>query len=170
MVALFFTATYAQSEFDKFEDLDKVKVVIINKSMFKMLNSFKGAFQDDPDNQEYMELISTLDNLRVFSTSDKKVAADMESTVNKYLSSNKLQELMRVKEDNTNMKFYIRPGKTENLVNELLMFVNTQKGEAKDSTETIILSISGLIDMNKISALTEKMNIPGGDKLKKKEN
>jgi hypothetical protein len=164
------TATYAQSAFDKFENTDDVKVVIMNKNMFKMLSSFKGAVADDPEAQQYMELIQTLDNLRVFSTSNQKVAIDMENTFNTYLKSNKLDELMRVKENNSNVRFYVKPGKTENMVNELLMFVNTRNGQSPDSTETIILSITGLIDLNKISALTEKMNIPGGDQIGKKKN
>lgn len=170
IVALIFSATFAQTEFDKFENIDDVKVVIMNKNMFKMLSSFKGVAADDPEAQEFMELASNLENLRIFSTSNKKVATEMENCVNKYLSSNKLQEMMRVKENNSNIKFYVRPGKTENLVQELLMFINTQKGNDSDSTETVILSISGLIDLNKISSLTEKMNIPGGEQLKKKKN
>ncbi|MDT8413914.1 MAG: DUF4252 domain-containing protein [Flavobacteriaceae bacterium] len=164
------TATYAQSAFDKFENTEDVKVVIMNKNLFKMLSSFKGAVADDPEAQQYMELIQTLDNLRVFSTSNKKVALDMENTFNIYLKNNKLDELMRVKENNSNIKFYVKPGKTENMVNELLMFVNTRNEQSPDSTETIILSITGLIDLNKISALTEKMNIPGGDQIGKKKN
>lgn len=170
IVALIFTATYAQTEFDKFENIDDVKVVIMNKNMFKMLSSFKGIASDDPEAQEFMELASNLEHLRIFSTSNQKVAAEMENSVNKYLNSNKLQEMMRVKENNSNIKFYVRPGKTENLVQELLMFINTKKGANTDTTETVILSITGLIDLNKISSLTEKMNIPGGDKLQKKGN
>lgn len=170
IVALIFSATFAQTEFDKFENINDVKVVIMNKNMFKMLSSFKGVAADDPEAQEFMELASNLENLRIFSTSNKKVAAEMESTVNKYLSNNKLQEMMRVKEDNSNIKFYIRPGKTDNFVQELLMFINTKKSADTDTTETVIMSITGLIDLNKISSLTEKMNLPGGEELKKKKN
>jgi len=40
------------------------------------------------------------------------------------------------------------------------------EGGPKDK-ETVLLSLTGNFDLNEISALTEKMNLPGGDDLKK---
>lgn len=162
--AAFFMVAHAQTSFDKFEEMDNVTSVIVNKNMFKMLSSMSGM-ADDQEAKNFMELAKTLENLRVFTTIDKKASADMLSSFNTYLKNSKLEELMRVKDGGNNVKFYVKPGKTENLVSELLMFV-----ESKDSTgkqQTVLMSLTGLIDLNKISALTEKMNIPGGEQLKK---
>jgi hypothetical protein len=162
--AAFFMTASAQTSFDKFEEMDNVTSVIINKTMFKMFSSMSGA-AGDKEAKEFMELAETLENLKVFTTEDKKVSADMLSSFNSYLKSSKLDELMRVKDGGNNVRFYVKPGKTENLVNELLMFVESKDSLGKE--RTVLMSLTGLIDLNKISALTEKMNIPGGDQLKK---
>ena len=88
----------------------------------------------------------------------------MTADVSKYISSAKgLNELMRVKDDGKNIKFYAREGKSENFVSELLMFLDG-KVDGKDST--IIMSITGNIDLKKISKLTKDLDVPGSDQLK----
>ncbi len=165
LVTVAFLATsQAQTSFDKFEEMDNVTSVIVNKNMFKMLSSMSGAV-DDQEAKNYMELAKTLENLRVFTTEDKKASADMLSSFNTYLKGSKLEELMRVKDGDNNVKFYVKPGKTENLVNELLMLFESKDSLGKQ--RTVLMSLTGLIDLNKLSALTDKMNIPGGDQLKK---
>ena len=67
--------------------------------------------------------------------------------------------------------------KDDNHVKELLMFVNglkeLTKGQditingQKREIETVLLSLTGDIDLRQISKLTNKMNMPGGDQLKK---
>lgn len=163
-VAFFMTA-HAQSSFDKFEDMDNVTSVIVNKNMFKMLSSMSGSI-DDIEAKNYMELAKTLENLKVFTTEDKKASADLLNSFNSYLKSSKLEELMRVNDSGNNVKFYVKPGKTENLVSELLMFVESKDSLGKE--RTVLMSLTGLIDLNKLSALTDKMNIPGGEALKKR--
>ena len=82
----------------------------------------------------------------------------------KYLKSSSLQELMRVKDKDANVKFYIKSGKDEDHVSELLMFVTGIKNgnlEINDRKfETVLLSLTGDIDLNKIGSLTQKMNLP----------
>ena len=69
---------------------------------------------------------------------------------------------MRVKDKDTNVKFYIKEGKDDDHVRELLMFMtgieNVQMNDRK--IETVLLSLTGDIDLNKISSLTSKMNLP----------
>lgn len=88
----------------------------------------------------------------------------MKSTVDKYLKSSAMEELMRVKDKDANVKFYIRQGKDADHVKELLMFVDGINGTAKmpgdRKVETVLLSLTGDIDLNKISTLTKKMNLP----------
>ena len=88
----------------------------------------------------------------------------MQITMEKYLKSSSLQELMRVKDKDANVKFYIKSGKDEDHVSELLMFVTGIKNgnvEINDRKfETVLLSLTGDIDLNKIGSLTQKMNLP----------
>ena len=87
----------------------------------------------------------------------------MKSTVNSYLKANPLDELMRVNDGGKNVKIYVKSGANSNQVKELLMFIEG----ANAKNETVLLSLTGNFDLDEISALTEKMKLPGGDSLKK---
>ncbi|MCM4153290.1 DUF4252 domain-containing protein [Arenibacter sp. N53] len=163
LVAVLPLMGFSQSMFDKYEDLDNVSAVVVNESMFKLLSKINVEV-DDKEAQDFMDIAQNLKNLKVFITEDKKVSADMQTTMDKYLKSSSLQELMRVKDKDANVKFYIKSGKDEDHVSELLMFVTGVKNvnvEINDrKIETVLLSLTGDIDLNKIGSLTQKMNLP----------
>ena len=135
----------------------------VNESMFKLLSKINVEV-DDKEAQDFMDIAQNLKNLKVFITEDKKISTDMQITMEKYLKSSSLQELMRVKDKDANVKFYIKSGKDEDHVSELLMFVTGIKNgnvEINDRKfETVLLSLTGDIDLNKIGSLTQKMNLP----------
>ncbi len=154
---------FSQSVFDRFEDMDKVSSVIVNKNMFSLLAKMEVEV-DDPEAQEFMDVAKSLNGLKVFITEDKAISADMKSTVDKYLKSASLEELMRVKDKDANVKFYVKNGKDSDHVSELLMLVtgiqnvNVQIDDRK--IETVLLSLTGNIDLTKIGSLTKKMDLP----------
>ena len=154
-------AGFSQSLFDKFEDLDEVTSVVVNKSMFNLLAKIDVEV-DDPEAQDFVDIASSLKSLKVFTTENKKIGDDMKASVDSYLKSSKMEELMRVKDKDANVKFYIKEGKDADHVSELLMFVTGMKNVEADGRkfETVILSLTGDIDLNKISSLTKKMNLP----------
>lgn len=155
--------SFAQGTFDKFEDKADVAAVVVNKKMFEMMSKVK-ADPKDKEKQQYFNLLKKLDNLKVFTTSNVKVAAEMKTTVSTYLKTNPLEELMRASNGGKNVKIYVKSGANENIVRELLMFI---EGANFKGAETILLSLTGNFNLDEISMLTEKMNIPGGDDLKK---
>ncbi len=77
---------------------------------------------------------------------------------------NKYINLGDKKDKDANVKFYIKNGKDENHVSELLMFVtgvNKVDLEVNGRKfETVLLSLTGDIDLRKIGSLTKKMNLP----------
>ncbi|MEM6893355.1 MAG: DUF4252 domain-containing protein [Bacteroidota bacterium] len=152
---------FSQSLFDKYEDLDEVTSVIVNKSMFNLLAKIDVEV-DDPEAKEFMDIASSLKSLKVFTTDDAAIGKDMRASVNTYLKSSTMEELMRIKDKDANVKFYIKEGKDADHVSELLMFVTGLKDvEANGRNfETVILSLTGDIDLNKINSLTNKMNLP----------
>ena len=154
---------FSQSIFDKFEDLDEVTSVVINKNMFNLLVKMD-VDVDDPEAREFMDIAQSLSGLKVFVTEDSAISADMKSTVDKYLRSNSLEELMRVKDKDANVKFYVKNGKDEDHVSELLMFVTGMSNvdvEINDrKIETVLLTLTGDIDLTKIGSLTKKMDLP----------
>lgn len=156
------TFIFAQSTFDKFIDNDKVKATIVNKKMFELMSKVK-VDAKDKEMQQYFALLKKLDNLKVFVSDDAKVSTEMKSSVSSYLKSNPLEELMRVNSDGKSVKIYVKNAANSSIVKELLMFV---EGNLKD-TPTVILSLTGEFNLDDISMLTEKMNLSGGDDLKK---
>ncbi|WP_282133728.1 DUF4252 domain-containing protein [Cellulophaga baltica] len=154
---------FSQSIFDKYEDMDRVSSVIVNKSMINFVSSL-GIDEHDQEAKDFMDIAKGVKSLKVFMTEDKTASLEMGSTVKKYLKSSKMEELMRVKDEDVNVKFYIREGRDSDHVKELLMFV-TGIGNVKTdlngrNIETVLVSITGDIDLNKIGALTNKMNLP----------
>ena len=166
LIAIIPMFTFSQSVFDKFEDMDDVSVVAVNKQMFILMSKVAG---DTVEAKEYINLVSSLNNLRVFATENATIALDMRSKVNSYLKSSKLSELMRIKDKEGNVKIYIKEGKDSNHVSELFMFIDgisKHVGGEERKPEAVIVSITGDIDLNKISELTKQMDIPGGEHLK----
>lgn len=177
-IAFVFTSafSFAQGIFDKFEDNDAVTSVVINQKMFKMLATM-GIDIDDPEAQQYVDMAKSITGFKVFTTDDVAISADMNATVKRYLKTSDLEELMRIKDGEQTVFFYVKEGKDENHVKELLMFVNglkdLTKGQnieingKKREVETVVLSLTGDIDLRQISKLTNQMNIPGGKQLEK---
>ncbi|SHI83907.1 protein of unknown function [Arenibacter nanhaiticus] len=153
----------SQSVFDKYEDSDKVSAVVINSSMLKLLSNIN-VDVNDKEAQDYMDIVKSLKNLKVFVTQDKKVSEDMLQTIGKYLKTASLEELVKVKDKDANVSIYVKEGKDEDHVSELLMFVNgldkISLEEGMPKIETVLLSLTGDIDLNKIGSLTQQMNLP----------
>ena len=152
----------AQSQFDKFEDIEGVTSVIVNQKAFSLMSKI-GSESDE----EYLSLIQNIESLKVFATDSLEVAKQMEAEVKKYLARADLEELMRVKDGGSNISIYVKEGSSEDFVKELFMFVKDSESTEKES---VIISLTGNIDLKQISKLTEKMDLPGGEHLDKAKN
>ena len=162
-IGLISFTNYAQNSiFDKFEEMDDVTTVVVTQEAFKMLAKFKAGGEEG---EEYFDMVKGLNSFRVFTTENSEIAAQMNNVVSKYLKSTKLTELMRVKDKDANVKIYVKTGKDEDHVSELLMFVSDMQNKANQ--EAVILSLTGDIDLNKISKLTEAHIPNSGIKVKK---
>ena len=153
---------FSQSLFEKYEDMDNVSSVVVNQKMFGMLAEMK-VKTNDPDTDAFLDQIKTLNNLTVFSTKDTSVSDAISADVNTYVKASKLEELMRVKDGDQNIKFYVQSGRDEFHVSELLMLVRGRLS----SDETVLLSLNGDIDLRTLAVLTDQLNVPGGKQLEK---
>ena len=166
----------AQSIFEKYEDQEHVTSVVVNQKMFKMLANID-IQTNDPDSDAFINQVKMLDNLTVFTTDNMDVSNAMKKDVKKYIISSKLEELMRIKDGDQTVNFFILEGKDDNHVKELLMFVNGLGDFTKNENisingkqrviETVLLSLTGDIDLRQVSKLTTQLNVPGGEQLKK---
>jgi len=153
--------SYAQSQFDKFEDIEGVTSVIVNQKAFELMGKI-GADSDE----EYLDLIKNIKTLKVFATENTVVAKQMEAEAKSFLQKANLEELMRVKDGDSNVKIYVKEGKNADYVEELFMFVK-DGGKHTGENQSVIISLTGNIDLKQISKLTEKMDLPGGEHLNK---
>jgi hypothetical protein len=160
LAAMPFIVNAQASPFSKFEDKTGITSVIVNKKMFELMSNVK-IDPKDKDGQRYLGLVKKLESLKVFTTSNGKYAGDMKATVDGYLKSNPLEELMRISDGGKSIKIYVKQGATQQ-VKELLMFIDGAKGD-----ETVLMSLTGNFELDDISMLTERMSLPGGNELKK---
>lgn len=158
--------SWSQNAFDSFENKRDVTSVVVTKNMIKLLSKMD-LDSSDPEAQAYLNLVNNLENIKVFITENPTVSAEMDSAVRAYLSqSNKLGELMRVKDKGQDIKFYSKEGKDDNFVSELLMHLT---GNVDGKQTSVIMSITGNIDLKQISKLTSELKVPGSEQLKNLE-
>ncbi len=159
LVLVVTNVAFGQSVFDKFEDQEKIRTVIVNKKMFSLLSKMK---VEDKETQQYVNLIKKLENLKVFATQSDSKAEEMKATAEKYLKTAGMEELMRITDKGKSVKIYVKSGATDSQIKELLMFV-----DGSGTEETVLMSLTGNFDLDELSVLTEKMKLPGGEDLKK---
>ena len=100
-------------------------------------------------------MIQDLEEFKMFSTDDTQVANTMEDMVNTSIKKQNLTELMRVKEDNSRVKIYVKTTKNKDYVSEVLMFVRGLSKKTNKLSEALIVSLVGNIDINKLSELAD---------------
>ncbi len=168
-ITLISVGSYGQSIFDKYEENVDVAFVSISPKLFSMLASM-GIDSNDPEAKEFLGMVNSLNNFKVITTSNSEISKDISGWVGKHLKSSNLEELMRVRDGDSHVKFYVKEGKDDNHVKELLMFVTgmdkANVGINGKKLETVLMSLSGDIDLRQIGRLTEQMDLPGGKQLK----
>lgn len=154
----------SQSIFDKFEDMDRVTSLSVNKGLIKLAGTMASFDKDNQEAQDFAEISKGITGIKVFITEDFDISSDMRKTVKRYLKSSSMEELMRVKDKDANVKFYIRQGRDEDHVRELLLFVSDINNDhieiGNRKFESVLVTLTGDIDLNKIAALTNQMNLP----------
>ncbi len=153
---------FAQSSLDKFNGQDGVNSIIVNKKMFQMMSSVK-VDANDKETQQYLSLMKKLDNLKVYSTSSTKTAADMKLAADEYKKTAGLEELKNTSDNGKNVKIWTKSGGANGKVKELLMYgEDNVKGY-----EMVLMSLTGDFTLNEIAILIDKMKIPNGEELKR---
>ncbi|WP_242134879.1 DUF4252 domain-containing protein [Aestuariivivens marinum] len=161
--------------FEKYSENPDVTYVNIKPKMFQMIAKI-GIDTDDAEAKAYMDMVKSITSFKTIVTDNMSISADISKWVKSRASA--LEELMEVKDDGTEVKFYVKEGRDADHVEELLIFVNGVDKVMEDKIEvngkerkieTVVVSLTGNIDLNEISKLTQKMNIPAGEHLKKKK-
>ncbi len=147
--------SFSQSIFDSLEDMDDVSAVVINKDAFEILSKFDAKSLQDNEAMQVFQMIQDLDELKVFSTDKADVALKMENMVKSQVKKSKFVELMRLKEKDSRVLIYVKSEKNNDFVKEVLMFVKGIDKRTNGMSEAVVLSLTGNIDINKMSKLAD---------------
>lgn len=141
--------TFAQSAaFSKFEDVEGIESITVNKEMFKMFSSIETSAVGEKA-ESYLDIAEGIDYLKVFTTSEKKYKKQIKEAVADYLKQNPLQELMSITDKGSKIKIYVKQGSEESIIREGLVFIeNDEKKE-----EAVLISFTGSINLNDIKDL-----------------
>lgn len=162
LMALILPFLSTAQSFDKYENMKEVDAVVVTSKMFKLLTKID-LNADDPETQAYIDLIENLQEMKVLSTTQEGVRKQMATDVAAYIKNGNMEELMRVSEGGKNVRFYYKPGKNDDYVSQLFMYM---EGMEKDKPLSVILNITGEINLAQVSRLANDYKIPGGDALK----
>ncbi len=154
----------AQSNFndlyEKYAGQDGFTSINISPEMFKFLSTIdmSDSSSDSKQTQNVMQQLEGLKML-VYEKPEGKEGIDFYEEINRNLSLKDYTELMTVKDSDSDIKFLIKKS-GKNKISELLMIV---KGE----DEVLIMSMTGDIDMNTISDISNSLDMKGMDNLEK---
>ena len=165
LLALIVPFLSSAQNFDKYESMKEVDAVVVTSKMFKLLTKID-LNADDPETQAYIDLIENLKEMKVLSTTKDDIRKQMATDVASFIKKGNMEELMRVSEDGKTVRFYYKPGKNDDYVSQLFMFM---EGEEKNKPMSVILNITGEINLAQVSKLANDFKIPGGKELEKVE-
>ena len=149
--------SFGQSIFDKLENMDDVSSVILSKDAFQLLSKFDMK-DNKSEEMEVFRMIQNLEVFKVFTSNNATVAKDMNKMVSSHIKKEGLTQLMRVKDKDSNVKIYIKSGKNKDYVNEVLMYISGIEKQTKGQAEAVVMSLTGKIDVNKLSDLANKFS------------
>lgn len=158
------SSLFAQSDFnklyEKYAGQDGFTSINISTDMFKFLNSMDMSDSSD-DAKKTQNVMAQLEGLKmlIYEKPEGEVGVDFYKEINNNLSLKNYIELMTVKDSDSDIKFLVKKS-GKNTVSELLMIV-------KSEDEVLIMSMTGDIDMNTISDISNSLNMKGMDKLDK---
>lgn len=163
LVAFASTSFYGQAVFDQFNGKDEVVSVVVNKKMFELMSKVK-VDASDKETQQYLKLIQNLNDLRVFSTTNKAAAQKMKEVADGYIKTSAMEELKKVNENGKQITIDVKRTGNSNVMNEFVMFI---QDDTNGMSRSVLMSLTGTFNLADISILTDKMQIPGGTELKK---
>lgn len=137
--------------FSKYADDPEFTSITISSKMFGLFSNIE---TEDPDNKEVLDAMKDLTGIRIISSEDAESNVDYQKAIKEV--GEEYEMLMSVDDKEEKVRFFVREESGE--IAELFMVVGG-KGHL------FLMSISGIIDLEKISKISKNMNIGGMDYL-----
>jgi hypothetical protein len=135
--------------------MDGVDMVVVTKDAFELISKFKNVKIDDNEGMKVFQMIKDLKEFKMFSTHKTSVADKMEIMVETAIKKQNLTQLMRIKEDDSRIKIYVKASSNKDFVSEVLMFIRGISKQTNKNSESMVVSLTGNIDINKMSSLAD---------------
>ncbi len=142
--------------FSKYDNDEDFTHVTITSRMFGL---FANLDAEEEEDQELLDAVSKVKGLKIIAKDDidKDEAVKLYNEAFKLIPANEYDELMSVRDSETNMKFLIQ--EKNSVITELLMIMH-------GDSQFFLLSLIGDIDLKQISKLSKSMSIDGFEHLK----
>lgn len=145
--------------FDKYSSYDEFTSVDVAKGLFELFAEIEDT---DPEFEEFQKAVSGIEKLRILALdADDDSKGIREKFYNDIISSipkEDFKELMVVKEKDASIKFLA--SYEGSVISEMLMVMN-------GNDETVLLSLTGNIDLKHLGGLTGAMHLKGMEHLEK---
>ena len=140
--------------FNQYMDDETFTVVQVTPKMFQMIAKL------DIKDKDYADAKSVLQDLKglwILTTENNPKAPQLYKEATSKINTQEYELLMTVRDKGDNVRFWTK--ESNGIINELLMLV----GEKEEFT---LISFVGKIDLDKISKMSNKINIDGMEHLK----
>jgi hypothetical protein len=158
---MFSVAAIAQNDaiskyFSKYQNDESFTYANISSKMFSLFTDMEVESKED---QEVLNAISKLKGLRVLAKNDARNARELYAEALKAIPVKEYEELMSVRDDEKDMKFYVKE-LSAGKIGELLMIMG-------GDDEFMVLTLFGEIDLKQVGRMGSKMDIDGLKNLKR---
>jgi hypothetical protein len=143
--------------FAKYQDDETFSQVTVSSRMFSMLMDMQ---VDNAEDQEIVNAVSKLKGLRILGKDHTRDGRTLYKEALALLPSKDYEELMSVRDEDKDMKFFIRSGPGTGKIAELVMVMG-------GNDDFMVLTLFGDIDLKQIGKIGSKMDISGLDHLHK---
>ncbi|MFN0014079.1 MAG: DUF4252 domain-containing protein [Saprospiraceae bacterium] len=164
-LSLFVCSAFASAQndainrfFDAYLDDERFTVVFVSPKMFNIVSKIS---TDDPDWERFRDVVGGLKGLRVLTAEGIDNGMTLYKEALGKIPASEYEELVTVRDGKENVRIWVKD--SGNIINELLLLVG-----APD--EFVLMSLTGKIDLDKISSLTKGLNIEGVKHLEKLKN
>ncbi len=159
MVMVAVNGAYAQDAiskfFSKYQSDESFSQVTVSSKMFALFTNMDAETAED---KEVLEAISKLKGLRILSKEDARFSRDLYKEAFKLIPMKDYEELMSFRDKDKDMKFLIK--ESGGKISELLMILG-------GTTQFMVMSLYGEIDLKQVSRIGKKMNVSGLEHLEK---
>ena len=141
--------------FNQYVEDERFTVVSVSPKMFSLVSKIS---TDDEDWEKFREVVGDLTGLRVLTSDSISNGVALYKEALSKVPTGEYSELLTVRDGQENVRIWIKD--KGNIIDELLLLVGSPD-------EFVLLSLTGKIDLDKISNLTKGLNVKGVEQLEK---